>query len=49
MFSIQPAINKAGLLTFTPATGFNGTALVTVIAQDDGGSPFRRSKTLSKW
>jgi uncharacterized delta-60 repeat protein len=38
MFSIQPAINNAGLLTFTPATGFNGTALVTVIAQDDGGT-----------
>ncbi|MFA6546133.1 MAG: cohesin domain-containing protein, partial [Limisphaerales bacterium] len=34
-----PAINAAGTLTFTPATNANGTAIVTVVAVDDGGAP----------
>ena len=37
LFSVQPAINNAGLLTFTPAAHANGSALVTVIVQDSGG------------
>ncbi len=37
LFSSQPAINAAGTLTFTAATNANGTATVTVIAQDNGG------------
>ena len=38
LFSSQPAISAAGTLTFTPATNASGTATVTVIAQDDGGT-----------
>jgi uncharacterized delta-60 repeat protein len=38
LFSAQPAINNAGLLTFTPGSIANGSAVVTVIVQDDGGT-----------
>ena len=38
LFSVQPAINAAGTLTFTSATNANGRATVTVIAQDNGGT-----------
>jgi len=38
LFSVQPAISGAGVLTFTPATNANGSATVTVIAQDSGGT-----------
>lgn len=37
LFSAQPAISSAGVLTFTP-TGTAGTATVTVVLQDDGGT-----------
>ena len=37
LFSVQPAIDNTGRLTFTPATNANGSATVTVIAQDSGG------------
>ncbi|MBL9130646.1 MAG: choice-of-anchor D domain-containing protein, partial [Verrucomicrobiaceae bacterium] len=36
LFSVQPAISSTGTLTFTPAA--IGTATVTVIAQDNGGT-----------
>ena len=38
LFSVQPAIDASGNLTFTPAANSNGTATVTVIAQDTGGT-----------
>ena len=37
-FSAQPAIATNGTLTFTPATNFSGSVVVTVFAQDDGGT-----------
>ncbi|MEQ2007849.1 MAG: tandem-95 repeat protein [Limisphaerales bacterium] len=38
LFSVQPAIDGTGQLTFTPATNANGAATVTVIVQDSGGT-----------
>ena len=38
LFSVQPAIDSTGRLTFTPATHANGSATVTVIVQDSGGT-----------
>ena len=38
LFSVQPAINASGTLTFTPAANANGTATVTVTVQDNGGT-----------
>ncbi|MBP7691746.1 MAG: tandem-95 repeat protein [Anaerolineales bacterium] len=37
LFAAQPALDGAGALTFTPAANANGSATVTVTAQDDGG------------
>jgi hypothetical protein len=37
-FSAQPAISTNGTLTFAPATNFSGSVVVTVFAQDDGGT-----------
>lgn len=38
LFSIQPAISSSGVLTFTTAANANGSAAVTVFAQDSGGT-----------
>jgi Bacterial Ig domain len=38
LFSVQPSINSAGVLTFTPAPNAFGDATVTVYAQDNGGT-----------
>jgi VCBS repeat-containing protein len=38
LFSVQPAIDSSGNLTYTPATGFYGTATITVAAHDNGGT-----------
>jgi VCBS repeat-containing protein len=38
LFSSQPAIGASGTLTYTPAPNANGSALVTVKLQDDGGT-----------
>ncbi|TDU81204.1 cadherin-like protein [Prosthecobacter fusiformis] len=37
LFSVQPSIANDGTLSFTPSTSF-GSAIVSVIAQDDGGT-----------
>jgi len=37
MFSVQPAIDSSGNLTFTPADNANGTSVITVSLSDDGG------------
>lgn len=38
LFAVQPAISANGTLTFTPAAGAVGTALVTVTLKDNGGT-----------
>ena len=38
LFSAQPAISAAGVLTFTPALNANGSAVVTVNLTDGGGT-----------
>ncbi|MEE4174814.1 MAG: tandem-95 repeat protein, partial [Xanthomonadales bacterium] len=38
LFATQPAIDPAGELTFETAADANGSATVTVVAQDDGGT-----------
>jgi uncharacterized protein YaiE (UPF0345 family) len=38
LFSVQPAIDASGTLTFTPAPGMNGSAQVTVQIHDNGGT-----------
>ena len=37
LFSVQPTIDSAGQLTYTPAIGAKGTATISVFAKDDGG------------
>ncbi len=37
LFSVQPTIALNGTLSFTPAPNANGTAIVSVQVQDDGG------------
>ncbi|MEZ4701930.1 MAG: Ig-like domain-containing protein [Rhodothermales bacterium] len=37
LFSVQPAITPTGVLSYTPAPDASGTAVVTVVLQDDGG------------
>lgn len=39
LFSVQPAIDASGALTFTPAPDANGVADLTVTLSDDGGTP----------
>ncbi len=36
LFAAQPAVGSTGTLTYTPATDANGSATVTLYAQDDG-------------
>lgn len=38
LFSAQPAVSSVGTLNFTPAPNACGSAIVTVLAQDDGGT-----------
>lgn len=38
LFSVQPAVSSDGTLTFTPAPNANGSAIVAVVAKDDGGT-----------
>ena len=38
LFSTQPAINASGTLSYTPAPDASGTAVVTVVARDNGGT-----------
>jgi gliding motility-associated-like protein len=41
LFSAQPAIDATGALTFQPAANAWGTATVTVVLHDNGGTIFR--------
>ena len=38
LFSVQPAISPTGTLSFMPATNATGLAVVTVTAEDNGGT-----------
>jgi hypothetical protein len=38
LFSVQPSVSPDGTLSFTPAADANGSALVTVVIKDDGGT-----------
>ena len=38
LFSIAPAINSAGTLSYMPAANANGTADITVVLKDNGGT-----------
>jgi hypothetical protein len=38
LFSVQPTISSTGQLTFTPAANAVGSATITVVAQDNGGT-----------
>lgn len=38
LFDVAPAIDEYGVLSFTPNAGLAGTATITVVAQDDGGT-----------
>ncbi|HEY2950993.1 MAG TPA: Ig-like domain-containing protein [Verrucomicrobiae bacterium] len=38
LFSVQPAVSVNGTLTYTPAPDANGTAMVTVLLKDNGGT-----------
>jgi hypothetical protein len=39
LFSVAPAVDPAtGTLTFTPASGAHGTATITLVLHDDGGT-----------
>src|SRR6185503_8156921 len=38
LFAVQPAISPDGTLTFTPNAAANGTAALTVMLRDNGGT-----------
>ncbi len=38
LFAVAPAINPAGVLSYTPAANANGVASVTVVLMDNGGT-----------
>ena len=38
LFAVPPSVSPDGSLTFTPAPDANGFALITIVAQDDGGT-----------
>ena len=38
LFATAPAISSTGTLTYTPATNAGGTAAITIVLQDDGGT-----------
>jgi hypothetical protein len=38
LFAVAPVITPAGTLSYTPATGVSGTALITIALMDNGGT-----------
>jgi CSLREA domain-containing protein len=38
LFSVAPAISSTGTLTYTPAANVNGSATITVVLKDNGGT-----------
>ena len=38
LFAVVPAISSTGTLTYTPAAGVSGTAVITIVLKDNGGT-----------
>ena len=38
LFAVAPSVSPTGTLTYTPAPNTSGTATITLVAQDDGGT-----------
>ena len=38
LFAVAPAVSSTGTLSYTPATGVSGTALITIALMDNGGT-----------
>ncbi len=38
LFSVAPAVSPTGVLTYTPAANANGTATITLVLKDNGGT-----------
>ena len=38
LFAVAPVVSPTGTLTYTPATGVSGTALITIALMDNGGT-----------
>ena len=38
LFSVAPAVSSAGTLTFTPAANQSGSATISIVLKDDGGT-----------
>ncbi len=38
LFGVSPAVSPTGVLTYTPAPNANGTATITIVLKDDGGT-----------
>jgi hypothetical protein len=49
LFSVPPAVDSSGTLTFTPATDANGFVEVEIVAKDDGGTDFGGDDSRTKY
>ncbi|MFO1351421.1 MAG: Ig-like domain-containing protein [Gammaproteobacteria bacterium] len=38
MFTVQPAVSPTGTLSYTPAANANGTATISLVINDSGGT-----------
>src|SRR4030095_3964413 len=38
LFAVVPIVSSAGTLSYTPAANANGSATITLVAQDNGGT-----------
>lgn len=38
LFTVQPSVSPTGVLTYTPAGNTSGTAAITIVLKDDGGT-----------
>jgi large repetitive protein len=38
LFSVQPSVSPTGVLTYTPAANTSGTAAITIVLKDNGGT-----------
>src|SRR5207245_10799908 len=47
LFSSAPGISASGTLTYTPAPDANGSATITVVLKDNGGTRDRKSTRLN--
>ena len=45
LFAAGPAVDSAGVLTYTPAANANGSATITLVLKDNGGTANGESDT----